>query len=95
MWSRGQYELATACFQQSNISSLTSIPHLLVPIAITRSVLRPLLLTLLLLAASEHLVEEVELGLGDRHEKEKSPEGLTPALQHSLNNHTDSNCRFK
>lgn len=74
---------------------LTSTPHLPVPIAVTGSVLRPLLLALLLLAASEHLVEEVELGLGDRHEKEKSPEGLAPALQHNSNNHTDSNCRVE
>jgi hypothetical protein len=41
-----------------------------------------MLLALLLLAASEHLLEEVELGLGDGHEEKKSPEGLAPALQH-------------
>jgi hypothetical protein len=44
--------------------------------------LRPLLLALLLLAASEHLIKEVELGLGDRNKKKESPEGLAPALQH-------------
>jgi hypothetical protein len=43
-----------------------------------------MLLALLLLAASEHLLEEVELGLGDGYEEKKSPEGLAPALQHDL-----------
>jgi hypothetical protein len=61
---------------------LTSIPHLLVPTTVTRGVLRPLLLTLLLLAASEHLIEEVELCLSDRDKKKEGPKGLAPALQH-------------
>jgi hypothetical protein len=63
---------------------------LLIPTAVTGSLLRALLLALLLLAASKHLVEEVELGLNDRHEKKKSPKGLTPALQHSVNNQTNN-----
>lgn len=61
---------------------LTSTPHLLVSAAVAGRVLRSLLLTLLLLAASEHLLKEVELSLGDRNEQKKSPEGLAPALQH-------------
>lgn len=63
-------------------NDLTSAPHLLVSAAVAWGVLRPLLLPLLLLAASEHLLEEVKLGLSDRDKQEESPEGLAPALQH-------------
>lgn len=52
-----------------------------------------MLLALLLLAASEHLLEEVELGLGDGHKEKKSPEGLGPALQHVLKFQSHDNNR--
>ena len=62
------------------MSFLTPTPHLLVSAAVAWGVLRPLLLTLLLLAASEHLLEKVELGLSDGDKHKKGPEGLSPAL---------------
>lgn len=47
------------------MKKLTLSPHLLVPTAIARDILRPLVLGLLLLVAAKHVLEELELRLGD------------------------------
>lgn len=57
------------------IERLTLRPHVLVATAITGGISRTTL-ALLLLIASKHVVKEVELGLGDSHQQEESPEGL-------------------
>lgn len=36
----------------------------------------------LLLIAAKHVLEEVELGLGDRKQEKEGPHGLEPVLQH-------------
>lgn len=54
----------------------TFFPLLLVPGTIARSVLGPLMLMLLVLAASKHMLEELELGLCERGQEKKSPQGF-------------------
>jgi hypothetical protein len=46
-------------------------PLILVPPTVTGHILGALLVLLLLLPAAEHVLEEVELGLGDRHHQHK------------------------
>lgn len=60
---------------------LTLSPHVLVAAAVTGDILRALVAHWLP-AASKHVLEEVELGLGNRDREKKSPEGLEPESQH-------------
>lgn len=52
----------------------TLSPQFLVPTAITGDILRALVVGLLLLVAAKHVLEELELGLGDSDQQEESPE---------------------
>jgi hypothetical protein len=53
---------------------LTLSPQFLVSTAITGDILRALVVGLLLLVATKHVLEELELGLGDSDQQEESPQ---------------------
>lgn len=59
---------------------LTLLPHFLVPSTVTGNILGALLLLRLLLIAAKHVLEEVELGMGDRNQKKEGQDGLKPIL---------------
>lgn len=56
------------------------MPHFLVPSTVTGNILGALLLLRLLLIAAKHVLEEVELGMGDRNQKKEGQDGLKPIL---------------
>lgn len=68
--------------------NLTIFPLILVPRWIARPILGSLLLPALswTTTAAKHVLEELELSLGHRDQKEKSPEGLWPVGKHGRNN---------
>jgi hypothetical protein len=82
--------LVTATFQRieaslwTRVGGLTLLPHLLIPNTITGGVLGALVLLRLLLIASKHLVEEVELGLGNGCQQKEGPDGREKIAQHSV-----------
>ena len=49
-------------------------PQFLVSTAITGDILRALVVGLLMLVAAKHVLEELELGLGDSGQQEESPQ---------------------
>lgn len=71
----------TALHAAKTTPRLTLTPRMLVPTTITRDVLRPLLLVLLLVG-SKHVLEEVELSLGDGDQHQKCPNSVANISQH-------------
>lgn len=60
---------------------LTLSPHVLVAVTVTGDILRARVARLLLVA-SKHVLEEVELGVRDRDQQDQGPQGLAPVSQH-------------